>query len=122
MIQPNDLWIEALNQHTAALDQSEAARRFAVAALYYAIFHVAGRSLSFDTGASNSNHEAFFQLLKAQNRKAAERFQNLRVLRVRAHYSLGRTVTRQDLQLAFSNANAVRKLMDLANPDEPDRA
>ncbi|WAS93396.1 hypothetical protein [Nannocystis punicea] len=113
MITPDALWTEALRQLDQA--ETEAARRVAIATLYYAIYHSAGSSLGLDTSASDSNHERLHGLLagsrEANHRRAAQRYRNLRTLRVRSHYYLHAEVSEGHVELALSHARAVRALL-----------
>lgn len=119
MIEPADLWTEALRQQAAVAGvDTEAARRLAVTALYYATFHVAGRALGFSTADAGEIHNKFFLLLCERNARAAGRFNSLRKLRVKAHYFLREHVSSQDLQVARHHADAVLTLLGLTRaPD-----
>lgn len=122
MITPEELWSEALRQcgEASTTATSEAARRLAIAALYYATYHAAGTVVAVDTAASNSNHERLLVAMKESRdvhvRRAALRYQNLKALRVRSHYYLRDHIGRQDLVQARHNAEAVRSLLRLDSP------
>ncbi|MCY1011768.1 hypothetical protein OV079_40695 [Nannocystis pusilla] len=119
MITPDELWSEALRQcgEASTTSATEAARRLAIAALYYATYHAAGRVVAVDTTASNSNHERLFAALRDSRevavQRAALRYRSLKALRVRSHYYLREHVGSQDLGQAQHHARAVRTLLRL---------
>ncbi|PCC70401.1 hypothetical protein SAMN02745121_07931 [Nannocystis exedens] len=119
MITPEELWAEALLhcERAQTIEATEAARRLAIAAFYYATYHFTGRAVSLDTSASDSNHERLLQLLKHSRevhmRRAAQRYDGLKLLRVKSHYHLRLQIGAQELLVARNHARAVRALVRL---------
>ena len=117
MITPEELWDEALLhcERAQAAESTEAARRLAIAALYYATYHFTGRVVGVDTSANDSNHERLLQALKHSRevhvRRAAQRYDGLKLLRVKSHYHLRLQIGAQELLVARNHARAVRALL-----------
>ncbi|MDC0722207.1 hypothetical protein [Nannocystis bainbridge] len=122
MITPEELWAEALGhcERAQSAEATEASRRLAIAALYYATYHFTGKAMGFDTGASDSNHERLLQLLRHSRevhvRRAAQRYDGLKLLRVKSHYHLRLQIGAQELLVARNHARAVRSLLRLDSP------
>ncbi|WP_434421777.1 hypothetical protein [Nannocystis pusilla] len=115
MITPEELWDEALLhcERAQAAESTEAARRLAIAALDDATYHFTGRAVGLDTSANDSNQERLLQVLKYSRevRRAAQRYDGLKLLRVKSHYHLRLQIGTQELVVARNHARAVRALL-----------
>lgn len=115
MTQVLELWQEALAQ--AQLATTEAQRRFAISALYFAVYHAACVVVEVDPTEGDSNHRRLVDALAGHSAKVASRLQGLKVRRVRAQYDLSTSISQQDVDLARAAAVAVRQMLRIDKVD-----
>ncbi|HYD64194.1 hypothetical protein [Azospirillum sp.] len=114
-MRPED-WVRVAENLLDAADPSEAHRRSASHACYYAVYHFAARHFGLDPSAPNAGHAEVGNRLKTMRFQdglpravvmARRVFGELKDLRVHADYYLGRPFTDDDADRALQLAQMV---------------